>query len=134
MSKLTWKVLYHNINTKEIEYYDIFKGGWLEKVAREIMNTASNFEEWKESFQKKLMYQFWSRAEYEIIVTSWPSSISAEELDRMNQEIKNHYKTSKLININLSVAEKIDIYSQIMANWEPFTYYVWNFIHGEEVD
>lgn len=136
MSKLTWKVLYYNTNVKKIEYYDIFENERWVRIARETIDLASCFEDWKESFRKELMYHFWCRSEYEIIVTSWPPCISIEQVARMNEDIKNwvkdYGKTPKFVNINLPVAEKIDIYSQIMANWEPFTYYVWNFIYKEE--
>ena len=36
-SKLSWNVLFENFNKREIIYYDIFKGGYYEQIARVIV-------------------------------------------------------------------------------------------------
>ena len=52
------------------------------------------------------------------------------ELDRINTEYEeynnkwNHYPYK--INVSPDVGKKIDIYSQVMMNWEQFVEYVWN--------
>ena len=118
---LSWNVLFEDFNKKEIAYYDIFKGGHFEKLAREIKSRVSTKEEFIEEFRIKLMSLFWARSEYEVVVTSWPPYIDKEELDRLNQEdIK--YRT----NVNLTVGRKIDIYDQLQMNWNQFIDYVWN--------
>lgn len=67
------------------------------------------------------MYYFWSKCEYEVIITSFPMYINQEELEIINNSDRK-YK----INIEPDVGVKVDIYSQIMNNFEVFVDYVWN--------
>ena len=46
------------------------------------------------------MYYFWSKCEYEIIITCWP------KWDKFKEE-------------------KIDVYSQLNLNWDKFVNYIW---------
>ena len=118
---LSWNVLYEDFNKKEIVYYDIFKGGYFEGIARDLKEQVSSKELFAEEFRIKLMSMFWARSEYEVVVTSWPPYIDKEELDRLNQEdIK--YRTD----VNLTVGRKIDIFEQLKMNWQQFIDYVWN--------
>ena len=65
------------------------------------------------------MYAFWSKSEYEVIITSWPPHIEKEEFERLAKE-DIRYRTW----VNLSIGEKIDIYNQVMINWEAFKLYL----------
>ena len=74
-------------------------------------------------FRNWLMSYFWSRCEYEIVLTSWPPYITAEqykEIKESTEEVK-YRKT-----IDLESAKKIDVFAQIVNNWEPFINYVWD--------
>lgn len=128
---LSWNVYTENLNTRKIEIYDIFKGGYFEQIAKEIKKFfPDNKEEFTEAFRLKLMSQFWCRAEYEVVITSWPPYIDKEEIARLNIEQQKHfdkYGTYQLRHdVNLTVEEKIDIYSQLQLNWQQFIDYVWN--------
>ena len=70
-----------------------------------------------------LRYYFWSRAEYEIILTDWPTSITQEEAKRVLAEFekRDHYREC----VNLPVAVKVDVYDQITLNFGLFVDYVW---------
>ena len=46
------------------------------------------------------MYYFWCKSEYEVVIAPWGGSIGANEV-------------------------KIDIYTQVMNNWDVFLDYVW---------
>ena len=66
------------------------------------------------------------------IITSWPPYIESEELDRLNKEKEEqlakgrpYYRDA----VNLNVEYKIDIYTQIMMNWDRFIDYIWNNKH-----
>ena len=74
-------------------------------------------------FRNLLMSYFWSRCEYEIVLTSWPPYITSEqvkEIKESTEEVK-YRKT-----INLELAKKIDVFAQIVNNWEPFINYIWD--------
>ncbi|MBQ2388948.1 MAG: hypothetical protein II305_02725 [Clostridia bacterium] len=118
---LSWNVLFEDFNKREIVTYDIFKGGHYEKIAKELKKETNSKEEFVEEFRVKLMSQFWSRSEYEVVVTSWPPYIDKEELDRLNQEDVKYRA-----NVRLTVGKKIDIFNQLEMNWNQFIDYVWN--------
>ena len=47
------------------------------------------------------MYYFWSKCEWEIILSDWPPS-------------------------DTFCKEKIDVFDQVMLNWDIFVDYIWN--------
>ena len=118
---LSWKVYWEDFNRKEIVVYDIFNGNYFECVAKDIKERVSSKEIFAEEFRIKLMHRFWSRSEYEVVITSWPPYIDKYELDRLNQEDPK-YKTD----VRLTVGKKIDILDQLELNWNQFIDYVWS--------
>lgn len=128
---LTWKVFYENFNAREIKEYDIFEHGRFSNEIKKL-NKKKNItkEEFVEELRKNLMWCFWSKCEYEVVVTGFPPYIDKKELDRLNAEHEEyntkwgHYPYK--INVEPDVAEKIDIYDQVRLNWHVFADYVWN--------
>lgn len=101
---LSWMVYRYDFNKKTIEPYDIFKHySFLQdfEKLRKKSKTLS-FEEFSEQLRKTLMYYFWSRCEYEVIISAWPPKEGT--------------------------AIKIDIYQQAMLNKDIFFEYVWQYI------
>lgn len=127
---LSWKVYWEEPNKRIIKEYDIFKNGYWENIAKNLKETFPKRKEWENHLRTQLMAQYWSRSEYEIILTSWPPYINIEDIDRINQEIINREKTwgtkPYKINITPTVERKIDIFEQLELNWEVFTDYIWN--------
>ena len=77
-----------------------------------------------EQLKSELMYYFWSKSECEIILTSWPPYLTSAQVE----EIRNSKEVPKYCkSVNLETAEKIDIYDQIINNWEPFILYIWTY-------
>ena len=77
-----------------------------------------------------LFYYYGSKCEWELVITSWVPYITISELNRLNEERE---KTLKKYNIepyrlcvNPDVGEKIDVYEQVMLNWDLFLDYVWS--------
>lgn len=127
---LSWNVLLEDSNSREIVAYDIFKGGYFETVAREIKSKVITKEAFAKEFGTKLMSRFWSRSEYEVVVTSWPPYVEKEEIARLNTEQEKHFKKygtyQYRYTVNLTVGKKIDIFWQLKLNWQQFIDYVWN--------
>ena len=75
------------------------------------------------------MYQYWSRSEYEVVVTSWPPYIKVENIEEMKSEVEKHNSECNWeqvrISPTLTVAKKIDVFEQLNMNWEQFIDYVW---------
>ena len=63
---MEWKVKNYNTNRDKIEDYDIFP--YLEKLLMELKKKKILGEEFAKSIRSKLMYHFWSRTEYELII------------------------------------------------------------------
>lgn len=92
---------------------------------------SEDFDSFAKQVQMAIQHEYWARSEYEIIVTEWPTSFTEEELDRMKGEIAEHkkqYPDSKYARAypRFDKAEKIDVYDQIMMNWDAFINYLWD--------
>lgn len=100
---LEWNVFYHNFNKREITKFNIFKHSRFAKAVEELLNTQTNRVDFADELKRELMYYFWCKSEYEIIISPWGFS--------------NHSCDEEL---------KVDIYNQVMMNWDQFVDYVWN--------
>ncbi len=58
-------------------------------------------EEFAEALRHSLMYYFWSKCEWEVLISPWFGSRNTKDI-------------------------KVDVYWQIKNNWEIFVDYVWN--------
>ena len=58
-------------------------------------------EAFAEALRRSLMYYFWSKCEWEVLISPWCGS-------KKNETIK------------------VDVYWQVMNNWDHFLDYVWN--------
>ena len=100
MTDLVWNVVYHDINADRIKVYNIFKhGGFMENLQKHYKKHKTK-DEFAEALRRSLMYYFWSKCEWEVLISPWCGS-----------------KKDKAI--------KVDVYWQVMNNWEIFLDYVW---------
>jgi hypothetical protein len=77
-----------------------------------------------------IMYYYWSKCEYEIIVSSWPSSLNEADLKALMSELEKQRaeypdRRNYYVCPPLEGAEKVDVATQVIMNWEPFISYVW---------
>lgn len=93
MKKPEFNVITENINTNKIEVYNVFnhdlfraecENAWQEYLI------DHNIESFKKSVKSSLIYYFWAKCEWEIVVYGW------------------------------SAEEKIDVYDQVVMNWDIF--------------
>lgn len=132
---MIWNVYRENANAKKIEIYNIFDHTSFKRDVQEAYATCKTQKEFVEKLKRTLMYYFWSKCEWEVIITDWPTHVSVAEVERMSAEIAKYeadyghkpYSTG----VNLKVAEKIDVYDQVMLNWEAFVNYVWFALEGK---
>lgn len=128
---LQWNVFYHNFNSKKIETYNIFKHFNFRKDVEEHLKKCKTKEEFAEEMKISLMYYFWAKAEWEVVMTSWVPHIDMKELDRLNsereKEIEKYNKEPYMLEVRPDVYEKIDVYQQVMNNFDIFVDYVWGF-------
>ena len=152
---IEWNVFKEDINSKKIIKFNVFNHfGFLTDVSKMFKDikkeqtkylklnnlsgelTLKQYDEYEKymlGFEDSClnivcMRNFWSKSQYEIILTSWPPYITDDELSRLNKEFTEHIleygKHPKIQNINPYVNEKIDIYDQLKLNWELFKSYI----------
>ena len=97
---IEWYVYYHDSNAQKIIKWNVFNHGSFKNEVNKILKEKLSKEVFSEKLRREAMYYFWSKCEYEIILSPW---------------------TGRADNI------KMDIYDQIMMNWDKFVDYVWSF-------
>ena len=99
MKELVWNVIYHNINGQRIETFNVFKhGGFIADIEKDLKRCSSK-EEFAEPLRRSLFYYFGSKTEWEIIISPWCGGKDCKDV-------------------------KIDVYRQVMNNWDIFLDYV----------
>jgi hypothetical protein len=128
---MEWYVYRHDFNKRTIEKWNIFKHGRFTEDVKKLLEDDITKEEFTEELKHKLRYYFWSKCEYETIITSWPCYIDQTELNRLNSDYEEsaakygHYPYK--ISVAPDVGEKVDIYSQVMMNFDVFVDYVYGY-------
>ena len=100
--KPVWNVYRYDVNARKIYVFNVFDHGGFWKYIKKLFNTPEkemSREYFNEKLKSELMFYYWSKCEHEIIVAPWIGSDDA--------------------------AIKVDIYDQVMNNWEHFSDYVW---------
>lgn len=134
---MNWFVYNFNINAQKIEKYDIFKHGGFREYATKAAKKYKNREEFAEQIKRELMYYFWSKCEYELIVEitenncilliPWCGCKTTEQVDVT--DIKDFdWRGFAEKHIRRQVYKnraKIDIYDQVNYVWDDFIEYVW---------
>lgn len=97
---MKWMVYKYNINTKKFEHWNIFEHSrFNEEIQMIMLESGNTYEDFTEKICKSLFYYFWGKSEYELILKSWIAT--GEET-------------------------KVDIYHQVMLNFEAFINYLWS--------
>ena len=98
---MKWNVFYHNVNKQEITTLNIFDHWKFAEDVQKNLKQNKDKDEFAEELRRDLFYYFCSKAEYEIIISPWCG----------NRNTKNI---------------KVDIYNQVMLNFDIFADYVWS--------
>jgi len=120
-SKLVWNIF--NEENDEMQVINVFEYNYVflrDGLLYAKNHYADDFNKFADHIRRWLSHEYWSRCEYETIITPWPPYITKEELDRLKKEDPKYVAT-----INLKVGYKLDVYTQIMMNWDRFIEYIW---------
>ena len=99
--ELVWNVFVDDFNGRKIQVYNIFHhGGFYADVKKYAKKYKDDREKFEEEIKRSLKYYYWSKCEWEIILSGWPKKDDFHE-------------------------EKVDVYDQVMLNWEIFINYLW---------
>lgn len=107
-----WSAYRYNINRKAIEVFNIFDHGGIRKsvedLKKEALKCGITKDVFAERLRHELMYYYWSKAEWEVIISPFSNIIHKDE------------------------CAKIDVYDQIINNWKHFIDYVWSEINRKD--
>ena len=67
----------------------------------------------EEAVHRLLMYYYWAKCEWEIVLTPWPPVVTETRCDEAAWD--KFYRLS----------EKVDVYEQVNNNWDQFIRYLW---------
>lgn len=103
---LEWNVYISDFNAGKIKTHNVFNHcGVIEDCQKAYKKHKYDRDAFIEEVRRSLRYYYWSKCEWEIIITHWPPRKNAQDL-------------------------KIDVYDQVMLNWDKFCDYVWK--HKDE--
>jgi len=97
---LTWNVYVSDFNGKKMDVHNIFEHAGVEEDLRKIAKKFTEKEDFANEVRCSLKYWYWSKCEWEIILSHWPPLANARE-------------------------EKIDVWDQVNLNWPVFIDYLW---------
>ena len=137
-SEMRWEVKYHNFNRDEIETINILR--YAEDIIKELKKKSTSKEEFDELLNRVMMWAYWSKCEWEIIITKYDDRIylSPWGVSRSNHTIdvtddsSFDWKAFADFHISNQIYEdkaKIDVYDQLKFRWEEFVDYCWNYRH-----
>lgn len=119
---MTWNVFVYDFNKRKIEVKNLFNisitfnEDFEALKCQTLRGDITTKEEFADRLKSILMYTFWCRREYEIVISDlcW-TYIGADDKNKLREY--DHYEKT---------ATKIDVYSQVQMNWDRFVDYVWN--------
>lgn len=96
MKKLEWYAFYQESNTNKLKYANVLYDRLIDNVKKLIRKNA-DYDEIKKEIDISLMSRYWSRCEYEVVVSNWAGK---------------------------DFEQKIDVYYQLQPNLDRITEYV----------
>lgn len=97
---LVWNVYYYNHNSRKIETHNVFDHWrFIEYSAEAIKKFKDDTKALEKQIRKELMYHYWSKYEWEVTISPFTTNPTDDE------------------------CIKVDVYSQVMLNWDIFFEY-----------
>lgn len=125
--KLVWNIFVEENN--KILVRNLFEYCWpfLQDLLQIKKKYGGDFTKFADNVRRRLQHEYWSRCQHEVIITSWPPYIDEKELTKLNKSKEesiskgfNFYRES----LDLTCEYKMDVYTQIMLNWDRFIEYL----------
>jgi hypothetical protein len=103
-NKFVWNVYAEDINAKEIKIYNIFDHSSFRKDCVKVLDEVFskddyNIEDLKSKILKEVMYYFWAKAEWEVLIVDWTDCPN-------------------------NIEKKVSVYDQVLLNFDAFLNYI----------
>ena len=69
-----WIVIYHNVNADEIQTFNVLAHSSLRKDIVEATKKCKTKEEFEKLLLRSMRYHYWSKSQWEIIISPWCGS------------------------------------------------------------
>lgn len=142
MPMLCWNVYREDFNSHDINLYNIFNHyGFYRDCVAARKKYKDDKEKFGEEVRNALLYFFWAKCEHEVVITSLidgeigqlRTDTTAGTVRGLLQPSANLGYIDEFLPVTVKCYRrsssfdglKIDVYSQVMANWEPFLDYLW---------
>lgn len=137
---MEWNVYNYDINSRKIKSFDIFKHSGFYHDVEKHLKKYKDKNEFADKLKSSLMYYFWSRSEYELIIEinednrifliPWcgctePEKAKIDVTDNKNFNWRDFAEEHIKKQIYKNKA-KIDIYDQVISNYDEFVDFCWN--------
>lgn len=137
---MTWNVYNYNFNAHKIEKFNIFRHGGFREYAYKALKNCKDKAEFAKTIRGELLYYFWSKSEYELIVKltndnrvflyPWCGSRSSED-EKIEVTNETNYDWLGFAKEHISKQiykneAKIDVYDQVIFQFDKFVDYMWN--------
>ena len=134
-----WLVTNFDCNKQKIEKYDVLR--YREEDIKKLKKKYPTKEEFEKELRIKCMSQYWSRAEYELIITInskkrvllKPWCGCRDNSYAIDVTFDNDFDwrgfALKHINPKYGQEAKIDVWDQLEYRWNEFVDFVWNYHH-----
>lgn len=139
----SWPTLIHDFNAKTVRTYDVL--AYREDRVKKLKKKCATKEEFVELFGRDLMHQYWSRAEYEMILyiendrvflEPWCGTFKEGRIDITDGDTLNWPVFARAMLEQAWTDKetgrkyvKFDIYDQLKFRFDEFIDFVWNYQH-----
>lgn len=97
---MEWYAYYHDSNARKIRPCNVFDhGGFRHDVEKLLKKKDIDRDAFSKELRSTMMYYFWSKCEYEVIIKEW---------------------------VGVPAQLHVDIFQQVEMNWSHFVDYLWN--------
>ena len=141
LGDMHWYCKEYDCNANVIKDINVLR--YREEDIKKMKKKSTTKEEFTELLKREMMWQYWSRCEYELIIEladdgniwlkPWvgcrnPEEVKVNVMDDMSFDWKGfaEYHINKQIYKNKA---KVDVFDQLQYRWNDFIDYCWNFHH-----
>ena len=135
---MKWDVYYYDINRNKISTFNILDHWSFREYTKKAAKKLKTKEEFAEQVRRELLFYYWSKAEWELVVRiednrifliPWcgcrnPEEVKIDVTDDANFDWRGFAEKHTARQIYGNEA-KIDVFDQVDYRWEEFVDYAW---------